>query len=222
MDKIQHPIYYISKSLVGAESWYPSIEKLAYCLLLVVRKLRPYFQAHPITVLTDQPLRKVLQKPEASNRLLKWVVELGQYHITYQPRTAIKGQALEYFIVECTIIQKEDEQAKKPEDNEENWPVWRLFVDGSSNEHNSGVGLILITPEGHRIHCTLRFDFSASNNEAEYEALLVGLRLTRDVKVVTVDIYSDSKLVVNQVLGEYQARGLKMTSYHNKVKDLLT
>ena len=81
--------------------------------------------------------------------------------------------------------------------------------------------MILITPEGHRIHCAIRFDFTASNNEAEYEALLAGLRMAKDMGIKTLDIYSDSQLVVNQVLGEYQARSLKMGAYLNKTRDLL-
>ena len=79
----------------------------------------------------------------------------------------------------------------------------------------------MITPKGHRFHCAIRFDFTASNNEAEYEALLAGLRMAKDMSIKTLDIYSDSQLVVNQVLGEYQARGLKMVAYLNKTKDLL-
>ena len=65
--------------------------------------------------------------------------------------------------------------------------------------------MILITPDGHRFHCAIRFDFTASNNEAEYEALLAGLRLARDMNIKVLHIYSDSQLVVNQFMGEYQA-----------------
>ena len=81
--------------------------------------------------------------------------------------------------------------------------------------------MILITPKGHRFHCAIRFDFITSNNEAEYEALLAGLRLAKDMNIKALDVYSDSQLVVNQILGEYQARGLKMVAYLNKAKDLL-
>ena len=95
-------------------------------------------------------------------------------------------------------------------------PSWKLFTDGSSNECHAGAGVILITPEGHRFHCAIRFDFTASHNEAEYEALLVGLWLARDMNIKVLDIYSDSQLVVNQVMGEYQARGLKMVAYLKK------
>ena len=81
--------------------------------------------------------------------------------------------------------------------------------------------MILVTPEGHRFHCAIRFDFTASNNEVEYEALLAGLRLARDMNIKSLEIYSDSQLVVNQITREYQARGLKMVAYLNKAKDLL-
>ena len=83
--KIQHPVYYISKRFTGAEMNYSKLEKLAYCLLIASRKLRPYFQAHPIKVLTNQPLKQVLFRPETSSRLLKWYIELSQYDITYHP-----------------------------------------------------------------------------------------------------------------------------------------
>ena len=104
----------MSKRLLGAESRYLSMEKLALSLVHASRKLRPYFQADPIKVYTDQPLRQVLAKPETSGRLLKWAVELGQFEITYHPRTTNKGQALADFIVECTGVEElPDENAPK-------------------------------------------------------------------------------------------------------------
>ena len=78
-------------------------------------------------------------------------------------------------------------------------------MDGASNKNRAGAGVILVSPEGHRIHNALRFKFDASNNEAEYEALLAGLRKARELKIEELGICSDSQLVVNQVLGEYQA-----------------
>ena len=79
------------------------------------------------------------------------------------------------------------------------------FVDGSSNENGSGTGVILISPEGHRFHSAFWFGFKVSNNEAEYEALLAGLRVAQELRASSVQCYSDAQLVVNQVLGEYQA-----------------
>ncbi|KAM6555169.1 hypothetical protein CsatB_015931 [Cannabis sativa] len=241
-DRVQHPVYYVSKRLIGAECRYPLIEKLAYCLILASRKLRPYFQAHPIMVLTDQPLRQVLQKPDTSGRLLKWAIELGQYDITYQPRLAIKGQALADFVAECTGTQEGDQptitsdvqrpdlsdspephvhNSEKNENQDYPGETWKLQVDGSSTDQSSGAGITLTTPEGQRIHTAIRFGFPASNNEAEYEALIAGLKLAKELKARHLDIYSDSQLVVNQVLGEYMARGEKMMAYLSKIQDLL-
>ena len=82
---------------------------------------------------TDQPLRQVLAKPETSGRLYKWVVELGQFGITYHPRTTIKGQALDDFIVECTGVEDITDEVMQRE-------VWKLYVDGSAKDYASGQG----------------------------------------------------------------------------------
>ncbi|KAK3012500.1 hypothetical protein RJ639_008524 [Escallonia herrerae] len=123
----QRPIYYISKVLQDVETRYPQIEKVALALVISARKLKPYFQSHTVVVLTDQPLGKVLQTPNASGRLVNWSVELGEFDIKYKPRTAIKAQALSDFFVECTI----------PDDTpqlilSEVLDPWLLYVDGSS------------------------------------------------------------------------------------------
>ncbi|MBN8152325.1 hypothetical protein J0J37_22375, partial [Vibrio vulnificus] len=79
--QVDKPIYYVSKVLQDAESRYSHVDKVVLALIMTSRKLRPYFQAHSITILTDQPLRQILQKPEYSGRLTKWVVELGEFDI---------------------------------------------------------------------------------------------------------------------------------------------
>ena len=81
--------------------------------------------------------------------------------------------------------------------------------------------MMLISPEGHKIHCALRFRFQASNNEAEYEALIVGLCLTRELQASNLRIYSDSQLVVNQVNNIYLARGEKMVTYLEKTNEFM-
>lgn len=88
--------------MLDTETQYLEIKKLALTLITSARKLHPYFQAHSILVLTDQPLNLVLRKPETSGRLIKWLVELGEFDITYQPRTAIKAQLIVDFISEFT------------------------------------------------------------------------------------------------------------------------
>ncbi|KAL0434857.1 UNVERIFIED_CONTAM: hypothetical protein Sradi_0193600 [Sesamum radiatum] len=102
-EKNQSPVYYVSRMLQGAEKRYTQIEKLALVLIVTARKLRPYFQSHKVVVLTNYPLKHVMTRPDASGRLEKWAVELGEYDIEYQGRTAIKAQALAHFIVEFTV-----------------------------------------------------------------------------------------------------------------------
>ena len=94
------PIYYISKVMVDAETRYSKMEQMTLSLRNATQKLRPYFQAHPIVMLTNQPLRSILHKPNLLGRMLKWAIELSEYGIEYQPRLSIKGQVMDYFILE--------------------------------------------------------------------------------------------------------------------------
>ena len=95
-------MYYVNKVLVGAETRYLKIEKLAYALMIVTRKFHHYFQAHPIATLTYRPLKQILQRYYTSGKLLKWSIKLSEFHVNYQPRMAIKAQALADFITEFT------------------------------------------------------------------------------------------------------------------------
>ncbi|CAL2247504.1 unnamed protein product [Prunus armeniaca] len=94
-------MHYVSKASQDADVRYPDIEKLVFALVVSARRLRSYFQAHTIHILTNQPLRQVLQKPETSGRLVKWAIELGKFDIL-KPRPATKGQAVADFISEFT------------------------------------------------------------------------------------------------------------------------
>ena len=90
-NKIQLPVYYISQAFQGAEARYPRIENITFVLIVASRKLRPYFHANPIIVMTDQPIKKAMNKPEAARRMVQWAIELSQFDIEYRPRTTIKA-----------------------------------------------------------------------------------------------------------------------------------
>ncbi|XP_059669890.1 uncharacterized protein LOC132315551 [Cornus florida] len=216
-DGNQKPVYYISRAFRGAEERYPRIEKLAFALVISARKLRPYFQAHTIIVLTDQPLRQVLRKPDTSGRLMKWSVELGEFDIQYKPRTALKAQVLADVIAEFTPEDGPKHAADKQEEAES---TWTLYVDGSVNARASGAGLVIISPNGECIKYALRFGFKATNNEAEYEALLAGLRMAKALEVERLVAYTDSQLITGQVQGEYEAKDEKMKTYLHKIEDI--
>ncbi|XP_042980030.1 uncharacterized protein LOC122310215 [Carya illinoinensis] len=91
VEAVQHPVYYVSRALRGEEARYPRIELLAFALVVAVRKLRPYFQAHTLKVLTEAPLAKILRKPDCTERVIGLSIELREFNIEYEPRKAIKG-----------------------------------------------------------------------------------------------------------------------------------
>ena len=98
-DRVQHPVYYCSRALRGAEERYLRMEKLILALVTAARKLCPYFQAHTIEVPTEYPMKHVLHKPETSGRLMKWALDLSEFDIRYKPKTVIKGQVLADFFI---------------------------------------------------------------------------------------------------------------------------
>lgn len=167
------------------------IEKTAYVVVIAARKLKPYFDAHQVIVLTDLPLKKSLDKIERSGRLAKWAIELNGYGIKYQARTTIKGQALADIFAECSYNPEARSNAQ----------VWQLLTDGSSRNVGAGAGVVLISPEGKTIEYALKFLFRATNNEAEYEAAIAGLQLCKALEAKHVKLKMDSQLVVNQILG---------------------
>ena len=94
------------------------------------RKLRPYFQANPILVITDQSIKKSMNKPEAAGRMVQWAIELSQFNIEYQPRTAIKVQALVNFITEFTLLEEDNPTTETKQ--------WTIQTDGSSDQKRGG------------------------------------------------------------------------------------
>ena len=172
------------------------MEKWTLALITAARKLRPYFQAHQVIVMTDQPLRQTLQKPDASGRLVKWSVELSEFDLSYRPRGAIKAQALAEFMVDRADTGKEirEEQAAEQEKPE---GLWLVMVDGSCSEQGSGAGVVIRSPEGTEITYAMKFDFQLTNNQAEYEAFITGLGLAHALRAERVEIRADSQLVCN-------------------------
>ena len=95
-----------------------------------------------------------------------------------------------------------------------------MYIDGVSNQKGSGVGLVLISPEKVIVEKSLRLDFSATNNEAEYEALMMGMAMVHRMCGKSVKVFSDSRLVIGQVKGEFEAKNERMQGYLSQVKCL--
>ncbi|GJT23265.1 reverse transcriptase domain-containing protein [Tanacetum coccineum] len=216
-DAKKMPVYFVSRALRGPEINYTSMEKLVLALVHASKRLKRYFQAHPIIVITDQPIQQVLSRPKVTRMLQKWSIELGEYAIHYRPRVSVKGQILADFIVERP---EEDSLDIQMEEAEELPEPWILFMNGSSYTYGSGAGLILTNPEGMEFTYALRFKFDAINNEAEYEALIAGLKIAEQMGIKNLQANVDSRLVANQVNETYVAKETDMIRYLEKVNTL--
>ncbi|CAN1318888.1 Pol polyprotein (Fragment) [Linum perenne] len=210
-DKSEHPVFYTSKTLIDAETRYPAIEKMAYAVVCAARKLRPYFQAHTIYVLTNLPIKNALRYMSVAGRLAKWAIELSEYDIRYQPRTTIMAQVLANFAVEGAV--QED-----VEEGEE----WTLFTDGASSKGGSDARIVLKSQGGVLHEVALRFATNRTNNAAEYGALEAWLRIAKSMGITNIRVFSDSAIVINHVNGSFEVKEESLLPYFDEVKLLVS
>ena len=222
-------MYYVSKSLHEVEIRYLPLEKAILAVVLGTRKLPHYFQAHTVVVLTQLPLKTILRSADYTGRIAKWDTILGAFDIKYMPRTSVKGQVLADLVAEFTEPEVEGSMAdrnkgEKLVDTISQCcpPTWKVHVDGASNQKGAGIGLVLTSSEMVIVKKSLKLDFPATNNEAEYEALLEGMAMVRRMGGKSIKLFSDSRLVVGQVIGEFEAKDERMRGYLNQVKIMQT
>ena len=170
-----------------------------------------------MVVLTQLPLKAILRSADYTGRIAKWGTILCTFDIKYMPRTSVKGQILVDLIAEFVEGPVENESNEHRMDEKSVGLIaaqeplqWKVYVDGVANQKGSGVGLVLISPEKLVVEKSLRLGFSATNNEAEYEALLEGISMVQRMGGKSATMFSDSRLVVGQVKGELEARDERM------------
>jgi ribonuclease HI len=201
---IQRLVYFISEVLSPTKQRYPHYQKLAYSVFTTAQKLRQYFAVHPIIVVNEAPLSNILNNPCVS----LWGIELSPLDITYKKRKAIKSQILPDFIAEWLEL-----QSIGPPDLSS---VWMMYFNGSKRIQGAGAGVVLISPQGDKLKYVLRMSFpQASNNEAEYEVLLHGMKMAKACGATQLKIFGDSNLVVQQVMNRCDAISDNMTAYRN-------
>jgi ribonuclease HI len=198
--------------LFETKARYLQIQKLLYAVVLARRKLRHYFEAHLVTVVSSFPLGEIILNPDAADMIAKWPVELMGETLAYAQHKAIKSQILADFVAEWT-----DTQLPLPQVQAE---CWTLYFDGSVMKIGAGAGLLFISPLGEHMRYAVRLHFPASNNMAEYEALLCGLRITIEMGIKRLDVRGDSQLVIDQVMKNASCYDDKMEAYYNVVRAL--
>ena len=147
------PTYFTSKALLGPETSYQKIEKVALALVTATGRLKQFFLAHTIVIRTDQPIRQMLGRPDVAGRMMKWSLELSEFNIHYESQKALKAQDFADFIAEMTFPTEEKKEG-----------VWTIFVDGSSNSKGSSAGIIIENGDGIVIELSLGLSFAMTNN----------------------------------------------------------
>jgi ribonuclease HI len=213
----QCPVYYVSEVLTASKCNMIELEKIAYAVVMASRKLRHYFEAFKVRVTSDRGLGELFRNPEAYVRIAKWAAELSGYHVTFEPRTAIKSQVLADFIVDWTgPITQPDTSAET---------VWTIHCDDTWCHAGVGVAAVITSPAGvkHKYAVCLSFALESdrcTNNIAEYEAVILGLRKLRALGITTCIVRTNSKVVAGQIEKDYAAKDPALMQYLAAIRSL--
>ncbi|XP_021974783.1 uncharacterized protein LOC110869886 [Helianthus annuus] len=166
---------------------------------------------------------RTLTDPETRYAIMEKLV-LALIHASRRlrrPRPTIKGQVLADFMTEVPDDKDRECKAMEKAEKKQVEEPWLLYTDGASNEDGAGAGLRLVSPDKHEFTYAILLDFKSTNNEAEYEAFLAGLRLAIKMGVRHIEAHVDSMLVAGQINGQYEAKGDVMPLYLSQAKTLL-
>jgi hypothetical protein len=148
-------VYYVSEVLTASKCNMTELEKISYTVVMASRKLRHYFEAFKVWVTSDSGLGELFKNPEASTRIAKWAAKLSGYHITFEPRIAIKSQVLVDFIVDWTGSAWPQESSEK---------VWTIHCDGAWCHAGAGAAVIITSPAGIKYRYAARLSFALESD----------------------------------------------------------
>ena len=147
----ENALYYISRTMVGAEINYSSMEKICLALVFAVQKLRHYLLSHQIMLISKaDPLKYILSRHTLSGRLAKWAMLLAPFDIKFMPQKAVKGQAIADFLAAHPCPDNEELPDDLPDEEVmlAEIKTWQLYFDGAARSRGAGVGIVFVTPSG--------------------------------------------------------------------------
>ena len=163
------------------------------------------------------PIKYIFEKPALSGRIARWHMVLTEYDIEYTTQKAIKGsvladhlahqavddyQSMNFEFPDENIMLVTDCETPGPDEGPEEGSRWSMYFDGASNALGNGISAVIISPEGCHTPFTARLCFNCTNNMAEYEACIMGLRAAIDLRIKFLSVFGDSTLVISQIKGE--------------------
>jgi len=174
------------------------MEKSCIALVWAVQKLRHIILPFQVWVVARMdPLNYLFEKLALSGRLSRWLILLAEFDLKYVVRRTIKGSTVSNFFAENAI---------KVEDGKEDFPdedifdielgAWKMYFDGAMNQYRNGIGVLLITPDGSHALLVVKLNFEATNNMAEYEAYIAGMKALRELRLKEAEVFRDSTLVI--------------------------
>nr|XP_016511335.1 PREDICTED: uncharacterized protein LOC107828518 [Nicotiana tabacum] len=175
------------------------------------------------------PLKYILQKLMPIRKLAKWKILFNEFDIVYITQKAIKGQALVDHLAEnpgdgdyepLTTYFSDEEVLFAGEDIAESYPGWRIFLDGATNFKGVGIWAVLIYESGQHYPASAKIRFHCTNNMAEYEECILGIRMAVDMNVKELLVIEDSDSLIHQVQGELSTKNVKILPYLHYVKEL--
>lgn len=218
----EQAIYYLSKRFVDYETRFTPFEKTCLALVYVTKRLRHYFFSYKVFLISPiDPIKYIFEKLATIGRTARWLMMLSEFDITSVSQKAIKEQAIDDFLIDGPIEEPSSLSFDFPDEHilcvevELNKIVrWKMCFDGAANQIGCGVGAILISPTGALISIAVRLCFPCTNNIAEYEACIIGLKVAIDLGINELEVYGDSALVIFQATGDWFIRKEKFLDYH--------
>ena len=197
-DKNGRAIYYLSKRFHDYETRYTLIEKSCFAFVWVVQKLRHIVLLFQIWVVVRMdPLNYLFEKSALSGRLSRWLILLAEFDLKYVAGKPIKWSVVLDFCAE-NPVEGEDGKEDFPDEDilDVELRTWKMYFDGAINQYGNGIGILLITPEGSHIPLAIKLNFETTNNMAEYEACIFGMKALHELRIKEAEVFGDSTLVI--------------------------
>ncbi|KAG9446513.1 hypothetical protein H6P81_012641 [Aristolochia fimbriata] len=221
----ERSLYYLSRTLVGAKLNYSPIEKTCLAFIFAIQKLQHYLLAHSTNLISRaDPLKYIMSRPILSGRLAKWALLLSEFEINFVPQRAIKGQALANFLADHPVLAEWELTEEFPDEEiflGEVLPPWEMYFNGAARRSGAGAEVLFISPWKDLLPYSFVLTRTCSNNEAEYQAILLGLGMAVEMKLPQLNIYGYSALVIKQLTGEFEVKKLELEPFWRHAGELL-